>query len=91
MGQGGMEMGGNMSFRVENGRVVPEAGSPAGPGAAAAPRPGGESGGSSGASSRAATPGSPGAGVRHPPPSLLAEVSRGNECIEFGNYYVHFR
>merc|ERR1719422_131738 len=63
-----------MSFRVENGRVVPEAGSPAGPGAAAAPRPGGESGGSSGASSRAATPGSPGAGMRHPPPSLLAEV-----------------
>merc|ERR1711978_795573 len=87
---GGFPAQATATFRVENGRVVPEAGSPAGPGAAAAPRPGGESGGSSGASSRAATPGSPGAGVRHPPPSLLAEVSRGNAYIEFGNYYVHF-
>jgi len=58
---------GNFSVRVENGRVVREQGGP-GPqaegsnGSAAAPPPGGASG-----------PSSP-SGIRHPPPSVLAEV-----------------
>jgi hypothetical protein len=60
-GAGGME--GNFSVRVENGRVVREQG-----GAQA----GGEGGGGA-SGGGASTPGSP-AGIRHPPPSVLADV-----------------
>merc|ERR1719320_1117160 len=66
---------GNFSVRVENGRVVREQGgsgagtqadsSNGGNGGAAATAPGGASG--------ASGPGSP-SGIRHPPPSVLAEV-----------------
>lgn len=87
MGGGGaanMELGGNISVRVENGRVVAETSNtttnpgeaptgPAGPvgpvGAAGA----NGAGGVRGTPSEGSTPGSP-AGIRHPPPSLLAEV-----------------
>merc|ERR1719320_479155 len=66
---------GNFSVRVENGRIVREQGgsgsgtqadsSNGGNGGAAATAPGGASG--------ASGPGSP-SGIRHPPPSVLAEV-----------------
>ena len=57
---GNMEgaMGGNISVRVESGN---------------GPRPSGGTGGSGTSSQGPSAPGSP-AGVRHPPPSLLAEV-----------------
>ena len=99
MGGGGggganLELGGNISVRVENGRVVAEAASTtsssAGEGingtnvATGANGANGSIGatgtnGANGARGGSATPGegsSPGspAGIRHPPPSLLAEV-----------------
>ena len=79
-----MELGGNISVRLENGRLVAESStnprpptgtSPAaggGPGGAAGPgEPGGRGG--RGPPGEGSSPGSP-AGIRHPPPSLLAEV-----------------
>ena len=74
-GQGGMEMGGTMSFRMENGRIVPDSGSSGGQETAGSTNNtntntnNDPNSGSSGAN----TPGSPG-GIRHPPPPLLAEV-----------------
>jgi len=65
MAGGGVE--GNFSVRVENGRVVREQGGP---------QPGGEGGAAPAAGQGqggASAPGSP-SGIRHPPPSVLADV-----------------
>ena len=80
-GGGNMELGGNISVRVENGRVVAETSSTTNStgeaaeaaGAAGAPAGGGGASGGRATPTEASSPGSP-AGIRHPPPSLLAEV-----------------
>merc|ERR1719320_1439629 len=63
---------GNFSVRVENGRVVREQGG-SGTGAQADSSNGGAAATASGGASGASGPGSP-SGIRHPPPSVLAEV-----------------
>merc|ERR1719348_2948336 len=76
MGQGGVEVESNISIRMENGRVVTESGpTPSGASAAASaslPTASADSTSSSNATSPT-TPSTP-SGIRHPPPSLLAEV-----------------
>ena len=69
MGGAGGPLEGNISIRVENGRVVQSGTAPAST-AGEAGSGAESSGGSSGAGS---VPGSP-AGIRHPPPALLAEL-----------------
>merc|ERR1719348_2970702 len=84
MGQGGVEVESNISIRMENGRVVTESGpTPSGASASASsgasaaasaslPTASADSTSSSNATSPT-TPSTP-SGIRHPPPSLLAEV-----------------